>query len=69
MNTYLIVILALIIGTGLLDIAAGPARAFRRSKARRPRFQRSFSGIYDPEKYAQALRYQATNARFDIVSH
>jgi len=68
MNTYLIVILALIIGTGLLDILLD-VLGLSTLKGPKAALPEEFQGIYDAEKYSQALRYQATNARFDIVSH
>jgi STE24 endopeptidase len=67
MNTYLIIVLALIVGTALLEITLD-LLGLSTLKGPKAELPAEFQGIYDAEKYAQALKYQATNARFDIVS-
>ena len=63
MNFYLILILCLIVGSTGLDVLLDILCLSRLS----PKLPEEFQGIYDAEKYAKALEYQATNYRFDLV--
>lgn len=65
MNPYLTIVLVLILGTAALDILLD-LLSLSTLKGTLPE---EFEGIYDSEKYTTALRYQATNYRFDIVGH
>jgi STE24 endopeptidase len=64
MSFYLTLILVLIVGSAALDILLDGLSLSRL----RPELPEEFQETYDPEKYSHALRYQATNYRFSIVS-
>jgi STE24 endopeptidase len=63
-NGYLIFILALIVISYAVDLIADSLNAAQMS----PELPAEFRGIYDPEKYATAIRYQKDSFRFEAVS-
>jgi STE24 endopeptidase len=68
MNPYVIILLVLIVGTGLLDIFLD-LLSLRRLKNGENKLPAEFENVYDAEKYKRALEYQATNYRFDLANH
>lgn len=68
MNFYLILILILIIGSAALDALLDLLSLKRLSLQPHVDLPQEFQGVYDPEKYKQALKYQATNYRFHLIS-
>lgn len=63
-NGYLIFILALIFISYGIDMIADGLNAARMS----PELPDEFRGIYDPEKYSTAIRYQKDSFRFESVT-
>jgi STE24 endopeptidase len=67
MNPYVIILLVLIVGTGLLDIGLD-LLSLGRIKNGTNELHAEFKNIYDAEKYKKSLDYQATNYRFDLIN-
>jgi len=64
MNTYLIIILALIVFNYLLDVVLNVLNL----KHVRTDIPEEFQGVYDQEKYATSQKYLRENTRFDLIS-
>jgi STE24 endopeptidase len=67
MNPYTLVLLLLIVGSASLDILLD-LLSLSRLKKTGMALPGEFEGIFDHEKYAKALSYQAINNRFDLLS-
>ncbi|MDE0839673.1 MAG: M48 family metallopeptidase [Kiritimatiellae bacterium] len=64
MNTFLIIILAIIVARYLLDTLSSILNV----RHLRETLPASFAGIFDDEKYTTSQRYLRTNTRFGIIS-
>jgi STE24 endopeptidase len=68
MNFYLILVLVLITGNAALDALLDLLSLKQLSNQAHLDLPQEFQGVYDPNKYKDALKYQATNYRFHLVS-
>ena len=64
MNVYLIIIISVIVGNYLLDIAVETLNV-RHAKTALPE---EYEGYYDPEEYKKAQNYLKENTRFEIIA-
>jgi STE24 endopeptidase len=67
MNFYLILILILIVGSVSLDILLDALSLMQLQSQPHAELPLEFQDVYDAEKYKNALNYQATNYRFDLI--
>ena len=65
MNYYTVAILAILIGTYILDLIVDTLNV----RHIRTKLPEEFEGYYDDEKYRKAQKYLKENTRFGIISH
>jgi STE24 endopeptidase len=68
MNTYLIIVLVLLVGSTGIDVLLDCLSLSRLSSKSQLILPTEFENVYDTEKYKNALLYQATNYRFSLVA-
>ncbi|MFC1885073.1 M48 family metallopeptidase [Thermodesulfobacteriota bacterium] len=64
MNTYLIIILVILIGSYFMDLIVETLNL----KNINPELPGEFEGYYEPEKYRKSQEYLEENTRFDLIS-
>jgi STE24 endopeptidase len=68
MNTYLIIVLVLLVGSTGIDVLLDCLSLGKLNSKSQLELPTEFQGVYEADKYKNALLYQGTNCRFSLVA-